>query len=327
MKTMQAIKLTQPCRADELLPTTVPRPEVEPGYAVVKVKAFGVNESEVTSRKGGSDGDFSYPRILGIEGVGVVEEVTDESSLKVGQQVATMMGGLGRSIDGSYADYMLVKETNLIPFESNLPWDIIGAVPEMVQTAYGSLTIGLNLEKGDTLLIHGGTSTVGLTAAALAKTMGATVLSTSRKADKLAALTDYGVDFSVLDDSNFVTSVRVIAPDGVDKVLELVGTNVVPQDMSLLKKAGKLCFVGALNDHWTFENLSPYQIPFGKFFTSYAGGVADLPSPILNDMLQKIEKGELKLPIAKVYQGLAAVGQAKANLESGNYLGKHVIVV
>ncbi|SFC05330.1 NADPH:quinone reductase [Streptococcus gallolyticus] len=327
MTTMQAIKLTQSCQANQLLPTSVARPQVKPGYALVKVKAFGVNESEVTSRKGLSSSDFSYPRILGIEGVGVVEEVATDSQLKVSQQVATMMAGLGRSIDGSYAEYMLVKESYLIPFDSQLPWEILGAVPEMVQTAYGSLTTGLNLAKGETLLIHGGTSTVGLAAAVLAKSMGARVLSTSRKAEKFESLIKYGVDVPILDDSDFVQCVQAAAPEGVDKVLELVGTDVVPQDMAFLKKGGKLCFTGALNNHWTFDQFSPYQIPVGKFFTSYTGGVSDLPSPVLNDILQKIEKGELKLPIAKVYQGLAEVGQAHTNLESGDYLGKHVVVL
>ncbi|MCB2360908.1 alcohol dehydrogenase catalytic domain-containing protein [Clostridium estertheticum] len=324
---MQAIRLTQACSIEELKPTAVNRPEVKPGHALVKVKAFGVNESEVTSRKGLSSADFCYPRILGIEGVGVIEEVAEDSQLKVGQQVATMMSGLGRAIDGSYAEYMLIAESNLIAFESKLPWEILGAVPEMVQTAYGSLTTGLNLKKGDTLLIHGGTSTVGITAAVLAKSMGATVLSTSRKLDKFDALKSFGVDFPILDDKDFADKVREIAPRGVDKILELVGTNVVPQDMALLKAAGKLCFTGALNNTWTFDNFSPYQIPFGKYFTSYAGGVSDLPSPILNDILRKIEEGESKLPIAKVYQGLEEVGEAQANLESGQFIGKHVVVL
>src|SRR5690242_15471252 len=98
-ETMRAIRLTRPGGPDTLIPTEVPRPEVRPGWVRIRVKAFGVNESEVTSRKGESDTDFTFPRILGIEAVGVIDAVPDGSRLKPGQQAATMMGGMGRSFD------------------------------------------------------------------------------------------------------------------------------------------------------------------------------------------------------------------------------------
>ena len=204
MMKMQAIKLTQPCKASELVPTTVEIPELKPGYALIKVKAFGVNESEVTSRKGESSSDFKYPRILGIEGVGVIDKVNPGSSFKVGQKIATMMGGMGRAIDGSYAEYMLIKEKNLIPFESNLDWSIIGALPEMLQTAYGSISQGLHIKKDDVLLVRGGSSTVGLMASVLAHHLGAKVIATTRNEKKLATMKDLGIDYPLLDNSAFV---------------------------------------------------------------------------------------------------------------------------
>lgn len=326
-KKMMAIRLDAPCRIEEMIPAEVDRPTAKPGYAVVRVKAFGVNESEVTSRKGGSSADFSYPRILGIEGAGVIEEVSDESGFKPGQKIMTMMEGLGRSIDGSYAEYMLVKEENLIKFDSGLDWSILGALPEMLQTAYGSLTHALGLKKGDTLLIRGGTSTVGLMSAVLAKDAGATVISTSRRAEKLEILRQYGVDYPVLDDETIGESIQKIVPDGIDKVLELVGFSTLFEDMSFLKKGGKACFTGALGNQWTLDHFSPYMIPVGKFLTSYAGGVKDLPSDALSGILHSIEDNGMKVPIAKVYHGLEEVGQAHYNLESGKYMGKHVVVL
>ena len=134
----------------------------------------------MTSRKGESSPDFTYPRILGIECVGLVDAVTEDSTLKVGQQVATMMGGMGRGIDGSYAEYTLVREEHVIPFSSDLPWGVLGALPEMFQTAYGSLHTGLGLELGQSILIRGGTSTVGLSAITLAHELGAHVIATTR---------------------------------------------------------------------------------------------------------------------------------------------------
>lgn len=325
--TMQAIQLTQPCAADELHPTAVPVPQLKPGYALVKVKAFGVNESEVTSRKGESSPDFKFPRILGIEGVGVVDQVNPGSNFKPGQKVATMMGGMGQAIDGSYAEYMLIKESNLIPFDSDLDWSVVGALPEMLQTAYGSITQGLHIQAGDSLLVRGGSSTVGLMASVLAHHMGAKVIATTRNAAKLETMKKLGIDYPVLDDQDFADRVKKVAPTKVDKVLELVGFSTLFQDMQLVKEGGLTCFTGALGGQWTLDNFSPFMIPTGVFLTSYAGEAKDLPAKYFNHVLKLVEEGKLTVPIAKVYHGLGEVGQAQANLESGKFSGKHVVVL
>ena len=135
-----------------------------------------------------------------------------------------MMGGMGRTFDGGYAEYTVVPRDQVIPFVSELPWEAIGAVPETLQTAYGSLTTGLDLRAGQTLLIRGGTSSVGLAAAALASDLGATVLSTTRSPDRLAALSAVGVTHPLVDDGKVAAQVRALFPDGVDAALELVGT-------------------------------------------------------------------------------------------------------
>ncbi|RDZ07710.1 NADPH:quinone reductase [Priestia megaterium] len=324
---MKAIRLEQPCNSDDLIPVEVALPTPKGKEVVVKVKAFSVNESEVTSSKGESSQDFSFPRILGIEGVGVIESVSEKSTLKVGQQVATMMEGLGRSIDGSYAEYMLVHEDNLIPFESDLGWEVLGAIPEMLQTAYGSLTKGLQLKQDDTLLIRGGTSTVGLMAAIIAKYQGATVISTSRKPENISTLHEYGVDYPLLDDGDFESTVQKIMPNGVDKVLELVGFTTLYQDMKLLKQGGLICFTGALSGIWIEEDFSPFSIPSGVYLTSYAGGVKDLPSEVLTEFLNLIKTNNMVVPIGKIYKGLESVSQAHKDLEAHKYNGKYVVVI
>jgi NADPH:quinone reductase-like Zn-dependent oxidoreductase len=177
---MRAIQLSGPVAPEGLTVTEVPLPAVAAGKVRIRVRAFGINESEITSRKGESGPDFSVPRVLGIEAVGVVDAVGDGVELPVGQKVATMMGGLGRTIDGSYAEYSAIDATNTIPFDTDLGWDIVGALPEMLQTAHGSLTTGLQLQAGQQVLIHGGTSTVGPTAIAIAHQLGATVIATAQ---------------------------------------------------------------------------------------------------------------------------------------------------
>ena len=135
---------------------------------LIKVKAFGLNRSELHTRLGLASG-VTFPRVLGIEATGDSGQIVRADSFRVGQQVATMMGGMGRTFDGGYAEYTCVPARQVIPFASDLEWSTLGAVPEMLQTAYGSLTVGLDAQPGQSILIRGGTSSVGMAAAVLAK--------------------------------------------------------------------------------------------------------------------------------------------------------------
>ena len=167
---------------------------------LIRVKAFGLNRSELHTRLGLAEG-VTFPRVPGIEATGVVEAAPG-GEFEPGRQVVAMMGGMGRTFDGGYAEYTCVPAANVIAFTSELDWATLGAVPEMLQTAYGSLTVGLDFQPGQTLLIRGGTSSVGMAAAVLAKHRGLTVLSTTRRADRFDALRAIGVDHPLLDDGD-----------------------------------------------------------------------------------------------------------------------------
>jgi NADPH:quinone reductase len=326
-KTMQAVRLTGPVAPEGLTVTEVPLPAVAAGQVQIRVRAFGVNESEVTSRKGESGPDFSFPRVLGIEAVGVVDAVGDGVDLPLGQKVATMMGGLGRTIDGSYAEYTLVDAANTIPFDTELGWEVVGALPEMLQTAHGSLTTGLHLKAGEQMLIHGGTSTVGLTAIAIAHQLGATVIATTRNAARADLLHDVGADHVVIDDGTLSDAVRAIAADGLDAVLEFVSAAALPDMLALTRSGGTVCFVGALSGEWTIPDFSPFTIPNGVYLTSYAGEVGDLPAEALSRYLDAIEAGTMNVVISDTYTGLDQVAAAHQDFESTHRVGKRVVVI
>ena len=327
-KAMRAVVLSESGGFDKLVIKDVPVPQPQPGWVRIRVKAFGVNESEVTSRKGLSGPDFTMPRVLGIECVGVVDEAPKGSDLKPGQKVATLMGGMGRSFDGAYAEYTVVPISQVIPFETNLPWDVVGALPEMFQTAYGSLTKGLALRGNESLLIRGGTSTVGLSASTIAKEMGAVVIATTRRADRVEMLRDLGVDHVVLDRGKIAGSVRALFPEGVDAALELVGGRTLQDTLQATRVHGTVCFTGALSDEWVIPDFSPIgYIPFGVRLTAYAGAAADLPADVFNRQLRAIADGRLKVSVANVYRGLEGVREAQAALEAGTAPGKHVVVL
>jgi NADPH:quinone reductase-like Zn-dependent oxidoreductase len=328
-ETMRAIRLTGPGGYEVLTVSEAARPEARPGWVRIQVKAFGVNESEVTSREGGSSVDFSYPRILGIEAAGVVDQVADGSRFQVGDQVVAMMGGMGRSIDGSYAEYTVVPQEHVIGFTSALPWETIGALPEMFQTAHGSLTTGVGLQRGQTLLVHGGTSSVGLSATTLAHDLGAKVIATTRNPARADLLHRYGADEVVVDDGEpLARRIREKHPDGIDAVLELVGLDRLPDALNCLRRGGTGCFTGAVNGVWTLPGFDPMQlIPSGVRLTSYAGEAADLAAEAFSHQLEAIAAGRIIPPIAATFHGLEQVAQAHQALEEGHGLGKRVVVL
>jgi NADPH:quinone reductase-like Zn-dependent oxidoreductase len=213
----------------------------------------------------------------------------------------------------------------VIPFESDLPWPIIGAIPEMLQTAHGSLTIGLDIQPGQSLLIRGGTSSVGMAAAILAKRRGLTVLASTRAEAKREALDAIGVDHVLIDDGDLAAAVRRIVPGGVDAALELVGTPTLPDTLRATRIHGVVCFTGMLSNQWTIPDFYPIDyIPRGVRLTSYTGGAADLPGSVLQEFLQAVSEGTATVPIGKVY-ALDDIVQAHTYMEEDRVSGKLVV--
>ena len=325
---MDVVRLEGPCEISEMTVSQLPVPQVRDGWMRVRVEAFGINESESHSRRGLSDPDFTFPRVLGIEGVGVVDEVAPGSAFQPGQQVAFMMGGLGREYDGSYARYTLIPERIAIPFTSDLDWGTIGAIPEMTQTAYGSLVHAMRARSGDTILVRGGTSSVGLMAIRLGVRMGMTVIATTRRESARPVLNEAGAAHVVIDDGRIETKVRALAPGGVDGALELVGIPVLGDTLRCVHPGGMVSFTGSLTEVWTMKDFSPFGlIPSTVGLTVYHGQSWDLPAEVLQDVLDAVAAGEMTVPIASVFHGLAQVPDAHRALDSHAVPGKSVVVL
>ncbi len=321
---MRAAVLDAPGPPDALQVREVPVPVPERGQVLIKVEAFGLNRSELHTRLGLADG-VTFPRVLGIEATGVVVDCPG-GELAPGTQVVALMGGMGRTFDGGYAEYTCVPVRQTVAFASDLDWATLGAVPEMLQTSYGSLTVGLDAQPGQSILIRGGTSSVGMATAVLARRLGMTVLSTTRNPARADVLRDIGVQHPLVDDGDVAVQVRRIIPDGVDTALELVGTPTLPDTLRATRVHGVVCFTGMLSNQWTVRDFYPIEyLPRGVRLTAYGGDASDLPPTVLQEFLDDVAAGRASVPIHRTYR-LDEIAEAHADMEAGRATGKLVVL-
>lgn len=304
----------------------VPVPEVKAGHVLIEVKAFGINHAELHMRRG--EWAEAAP-VSGIECVGIVRESGYER-FAPGDKVAALMGGMGRTLNGSYAQLTCPPASNVVAIESDLPWEQLAAIPESYATAWHCLQRNLAVSADQTLVIRGATSALGQAALNISAHLGARVIATTRNPDRIAALRKLGARDVVLEGPELSSRIRALHPDGVDSVLELVGNSTVLDSLSLVHPDGRLCLAGFVGGLAPVRDFNPLlQMPSGvhfSFFGSFMFGsrffpLSDVP---LQTIVERAAAGIYEAKPARVF-GFNEIADAHRTMESGATHGKLVV--
>ncbi|MGY2186007.1 Phthiocerol synthesis polyketide synthase type I PpsC [compost metagenome] len=322
---MKAIVLEKFGGIDSLFYKDIPEPEAMAGHVVIEIKAFGINHAEMHMRRG--EWAEAAP-VSGIECVGLVKSCPG-GEFPVGAKVAALMGGLGRTINGSYAQYTRAPVSNVALIEADLPWSELAAIPETYATAWTCLFRNLELAPGQKLLIRGATSSFGQAAVKLAVNAGAHVVATSRNAERFAMLEALGAVRVELEGAGL--SGRIVDSGQFDAVLDLVGNSTVLDSLSIVRRGGKVCLAGWLGGLAPIAEFNPllqmasgvYLTFFGSFVFGTTGfPLADVP---LQAIAQDVAAGRLDVKPSRVFR-FEEIHEAHRVMEANEAGGKMVVV-
>ncbi len=309
--------------ADALHPETVATPQPRAGEVLIQVRAAGVNRPDIMQREGKYPPPAGVPDTLGLEVAGEIAALgSDVSRWKVGDAVCALLGG------GGYAEYVAVDARQVLPVPDNVSLVQAAALPETIFTVFANVFERARLQAGETLLVHGATSGIGVTAILMGKAAGARVIATGRGADKVEAARRLGADL-VVDAKASDWAEAVQAAGGVDVVLDMVGGDYLPKNLAVLKPDGRLAQIAFLAGTKVELDLS---VMLGKRLTLSASTLRARPAEEKGRLASAIEarvwpwvaSGQVRPPVDRTF-ALTDAAAAHAYLEAGEHVGKVVL--
>lgn len=301
---------------------TAPAPVPQEGELLIRVRAAGINRPDVFQRMGLYPPPPGASDILGLEVAG--EVVRGAGRWKAGDRVCALLAG------GGYAQYAVCDPRHALPVPRGLGFEQAAALPETVFTVYANVFEHGGLLRGQTLMVHGATSGIGVTAIGLAKALGATVIATSRGAEKTRTALALGVDIAI--DASVQDFAEIAAREGrPDVILDMVGGDYFAANLDALNPGGRIVLVAALGG-------SEISVPVFKLMLKRAAITgstlrsrdadekARLASEVERVVWPWIESGSFQPRIDRVFP-LHEAAAAHAHLEAGQHVGKLVLAV
>jgi len=311
--------------ADALELQSVPIPELKPGHVLIRVRAAGINRPDLLQRAGRYPPPPGASEILGLEVAGEIAGVgSGVERWREGDRVTALLAG------GGYAEYALVDARHALPIPAGLDFVHAAALPETVFTVWANVFEGGRLQRGETLLVHGANSGIGVTAVQMAKAAGARVFATARGADKAARSREIGADVAIdTTAGDWVAAVKSVG--AVDVVLDMMGAGYFAGNVDVLAPGGRLVVIAFLTGAVAELNLMTLMLKrltlTGSTLRSRdAAEKARLTSAIEGHVWPWIASGAVKIPVDRVFP-LASAGEAHAFLEQGAQFGKVVLEV
>jgi putative PIG3 family NAD(P)H quinone oxidoreductase len=306
--------------ADALKPVPAPRPVPKDGEILIRVRAAGVNRPDLLQRMGFYPPPPGAPATLGLEVAG--EVVTGAGRWKAGDTVTALLGG------GGYAEYAVVDARHALPIPTGLDFNAAAGLPETVFTVFANVFEHGGLKAGETFMVHGGTSGIGVTAIQMAKAAGAKVIATGRGADKAAQALAIGADIAVDTTTQDFAEVA-LAEGGVDVILDMVGGSYFAKNLQALKTGGRIVYIASLGGG-TLEVpilalMQKRAVLTGSTLRPRsADEKARLAAEIERIVWPWIEAGKVKAVVDRTFP-LADAAAAHAFLEAGAHVGKVVL--
>jgi len=311
--------------ADALEVQTVPVPELRPGQVLIRVRAAGINRPDLLQRAGRYPPPPGASEILGLEVAGEIAGVgAGVERWREGDRVTALLPG------GGYAEYALVDARHALPIPDGLDFAHAAALPETVYTVWANVFEGGRLQRGETLLVHGANSGIGVTAVQMAKAAGARVIATARGAEKAAKAREIGADVAI-DATAGDWAAAVKSAGAVDVILDMMGAAYFAGNLEVLAPGGRLVVIAFLTGAVTELNLMTLMLKRLTLTGSTlrgrdAGEKARLARAIEEHVWPWIASGAVRIPVDRVFP-LAGAGDAHAFLEQGAQFGKVVLQV
>jgi NADPH:quinone reductase len=322
---MRAIVLEKFGGLDSLVYKDIPKPEPLAGHVVIRIKAFGINHAEMHMRRGEW---AEAAQVSGIECVGLVDSCPG-GEFPIGSKVAALMGGLGRVINGSYAEYTRAPVDNVALIDADLPWEELAAIPETYATAWTCLFRNLEIKERQLLVVRGATSSFGQAAIKMAVNAGTRVIATTRSRDRFAMLEALGVERCEIERPDL--SKHIAEAKQIDAVLDLVGNSVVLDSLTMLRRGGRSCLAGWLGGLAPIPDFNPLlQMVSGVYLSFFGSFVFGTPGFPLSDVpLQQIARdaaaGRLDVKPKRVF-GFDEIHEVHRIMEANEAGGKMVVV-